>query len=57
MTYRIKATDIRSQIYTVEASDTDEATKKLDDAINKHIKREPFYLISRTYEVVEEKRE
>ena len=54
MKYRIKITDIKSAVYSVEASDVDEATEKLDNAIQKHIKKEPYYLINRTYEVVEE---
>ena len=57
MEYRVKAVDIKAAVYSVEASNDEEAIKKLDDAINRHIKKEPDHLIDRSYMIMEKKGE
>ena len=57
MEYRVKVVDIKSSCYTIEAKNYEEAIKKLDDAINKHIKKEPDHLMDRSYMIMETKGE
>ena len=55
MEYRVKAVDVKAAVYSVEAGSDEEAIKKLDDAINRHIKKEPDHLMDRSYIVMERK--
>lgn len=57
MEYRVKVVDIKSSCYTIEAKNDEEAIKKLDDAINNHIKKEPDHLMDRSYMIMEKKGE
>ena len=57
MEYRVKVVDVKAAVYSVEAGSDEEAIKKLDNAINRHVKKEPDHLMDRSYMIMEKKGE